>query len=141
MQYFVKSRVVAAGLASAVIVGLTVAANAETSATPPSVLIFDQKPQDGKVMIEYAHLPRNGYVVLYGADKNGLPVREPLGHIELKAGDHRKFAIKLNNAPQSGEPMWAALYVDKDNKPGFDKTADASIWNDELPLENRFVVR
>ena len=91
--------------------------------------------------MEYAYLPSNGYVVLYGPDKNGQPIREPLGHIELKAGDHRKFSIKLNDATQSSDSIWAAIYVDKDSKPGFDKTADASIWNDELPLENRFVVR
>ena len=140
MQHIIRP-VVAAGLASAILVNLTIAAYAETSATPPSVLIFDQKPQDGQITVEYAYLPSNGYVVLYGADKNGQPVHEPLGHIELKAGDHRKIGIKLNNATQNGKTMWAALYVDKDSKPGFDKTADASIWNDELPLENRFVVR
>ena len=140
MQHIIRPGV-AAGLASAVVVGLTIAAYAEISATPPSVLIFDQKPQDGTIKLEYAHLPSNGYVVLYGADKEGLPIREPLGHVELKAGDHRNIAIKLNTAPQSGELLWAALYVDKDGKPGFDKTADASIWHDELPLENRFVVR
>ena len=140
MQHIIRP-VVAAGLASAIVVNLTIAAYAETSATPPSVLIFDQKPQDGQITVEYAYLPSNGYVVLYGADKNGQPIREPLGHIELKAGNHRKFSIKLNNAAQSSDSMWAALYVDKDSKPGFDETADASIWNDELPLENRFVVR
>jgi hypothetical protein len=140
MQHIIRPAL-ATGLASAVVVGLNIAAYAETSATPPSVLIFDQKPQDGKVMVEYAHLPSNGYVVLYGADKNGQPIREPIGHVELKAGDHRRVDIKLYTAPQSGTHMWAALYSDKDGKPGFDKTADASIWNDELPFENRFVVR
>lgn len=140
MQHLV-GQAIAGGLASAFLVGLTIATSAETSATPPSVLIFDQKPQDGKVTVAYAHLPSDGYVVLYGADKNGQPVREPIGHVELKAGDHRQFGIKLNTAPQSGTQMWAALYTDKDGKPGFDKAADASIWNDKLPVENHFIIQ
>lgn len=141
MQHSVKARLTAAGLASVFVVNFSIAAYAEVSATPPSVLIFDQELQNGVITVEYAYLPINGYVVLYSADKNGQPIRDPLGHVELKAGDHRNIAVALNSSPQSGQSMWAALYVDKDGKPGFDKTTDVSIWNDELPLENRFVVR
>lgn len=145
MQHFVRGQLATVGLASAFLTGLVMTAHAETSAaistTPPSVLVLDQTPKDGKVLVEYAYLPNDGYVVLYGADKNGQPIRGPIGHAELKAGSHIKFNVKIDKPPQSGDSMWAALYVDKDNKPGFDKTADASIWNDKLPLENRFVVQ
>jgi hypothetical protein len=141
MQHVFKPQAVAVGLASAFLVGLTTASFAETSAIPPSALVFDQKPQSGQVMVEFAHLPSDGYVVLYAAGTDGQPIREPIGHVELKAGDHRNISVKLSTAAQSGTQMWAALYTDKDGKPGFDKTADASIWNDDLPLENRFVIR
>ena len=141
MQDIKRGRAGAAALVPIVIVGFTCAPQAETAAKPPSVLIFDQKLRNGEVTVEYAYLPTNGYVIVYGADKDGKAIREPLGHVELKAGDHRKFAIKLTTAPPVGESMWAALYVDKDGKPGFDRTADASIWNDKLPVENRFIAR
>ena len=141
MQDIKRGRAGAAALVPIIIVGFTCAAQAETAAKPPSVLIFDQKLRNGEVTVEYAYLPTNGYVIVYGADKDGKAIREPLGHVELKAGDHRKFAIKLTTAPPVGESMWAALYVDKDGKPGFDRTADASIWNDKLPVENRFIAR
>lgn len=141
MQDIKRGRAGAAALVPIIIVGFTCAAQAETAAKPPSVLIFDQKLRNGEVTVEYAYLPTNGYVIVYGADKDGKAIREPLGHVELKAGDHRKFAIKLTTAPPVGESMWAALYVDKDGKPGFDRTVDASIWNDKLLVENRFIAR
>ena len=102
MQDIKRGRAGAAALVPIIIVGFTCAAQAETAAKPPSVLIFDQKLRNGEVTVEYAYLPTNGYVIVYGADKDGKAIREPLGHVELKAGDHRKFAIELHDRATSG---------------------------------------
>ncbi len=131
-----KAQLRAAALATAFVTGATVAAHAV-----PSVLAFDQKVQGNELTLDYVMLPTDGYVVIYGADKDGKPMKESLGHAELKAGDHRAIKIKLGSAPQSGSTLWASLYTDKDNKPGFDKGGDAPIWREGLPLVNRFIVK
>ena len=131
----------AATLTGAFLVGATIAASAATPATEPSVLAFDQKPQSGHVILDYAYLPAKGYAVVYGADKEGKPVKEPLGHVELNAGDHRGVKIKLNNEPAAGSKVWISLYQDKDAKPGFDRQGDAPFWTGALPAENSLTIR
>lgn len=128
-------------LPSALMVALLFAAHAANAATAPSILVLDQKAENGEIVIEYAYLPADGYIVLYGVDKSGNAVRVAVGHASLKAGSHVKVPVKMDAAAASGSEMWATLYADKDQKPGFDKTADASIWNNALPLANKFVVR
>ncbi len=108
---------------------------------PPSVIALNQKLEDGSVAVEYAFLPVKGYAVIYGADEDGKPIREPLGHVELAAGDHRKFKIKLDKAPPEGARLWVSLYTDKDDKPGFDRRGDVAVWQDRLPAENHIVVQ
>jgi hypothetical protein len=114
-----------------------------TAATEPSVLVFDQKIAGGQINVDYANLPRNGYVVIYSSGADGKPTQEPMGYAELKAGDHRNFKIKLNStdAPIAGSAMWASIYVDADNTPGFSKGSDTSIWNDGIPSGNRFLAK
>lgn len=93
------------------------------------------------MLVEYAYLPEKGYAVVYGTDKDGNPIRESLGHIELNAGDHRKFKIKLDKEPPSGTKLWVSLYSDKDGKTGFDRKGDMAIWQDRLPAANQIVVQ
>lgn len=141
MTHDYKGQFIAGGLSALLLAGLTTAAGAATQATtPPSVVVLNQKLDSGKVMVEYAYLPEKGYAVVYGADKDGKPIREPLGHLELAAGDHRKFKIPLDNPPPAGTKLWVNLYSDKDGKPGLDRTGDTAIWQESLPQANRIVI-
>jgi hypothetical protein len=146
----VKSRTAVRTLAAtaALAVPLAVAAanvNAATGAAStnePSVTVFDQQIRDGKINISYVYLPQNGYVVVYGASADGKPTGEPLGHIELKKGDHRDISVKLDKMPAAGTKLWASIYEDRDGKPGFAKGSDVSVWSEgRLPAENGFLVR
>lgn len=135
---------VAAGLSALLITGAATVAHAATdqsaNAPPASVVAFNQKIKDGHVMVDYINLPEKGYAVVYGAQKDGTPIREALGYVELAKGDHRQVKIKLEKAPPSGSTLWVSLYKDKDAKPGLDKKGDMAIWQDRLPSENRILV-
>ena len=122
--------------------GLATSAHAEinTAATPPSVLVLEQKLQQDQVMLEYAFLQKNGYVAIYGSDKDGKPSKDVIGHVELKAGEHRKVMVKVGPVAP-GTALWTSIHTEMDGKPGFDKAADATIWPDALPTGNRFVIR
>lgn len=143
MKQHFKGQAVAFGLSALLMTGLATVAHAATSAStaPPSVVVLNQKIDDGNIFVEYAYLPEKGYAVIYGADKDGNPIRESLGHLELAAGDHRKFKIKLDKAPPAGSKLWVSLYTDKDGKAGFDNRGDMAIWQDRLPSANQIVVQ
>ncbi|MEQ8823074.1 MAG: hypothetical protein RIC14_01730 [Filomicrobium sp.] len=110
---------------------------------PPSVLAFDQKATDGKVKIDYAHMPKAGYVAIYAADKNGKPTGKPLGYSKIKAGDHRQLTISLNEQPKSGDALWISLYKDADNDPSFNPgEGDKAVWSkSEMPAESKIMVK
>lgn len=143
MKYRLKGQLVALGLSALLLTGAATVASAATSAatTPPSVIAFNQKIKDGNVSVDYAYLTEKGYAVIYGADKDGNPIRDALGHIELAAGDHRNFMIKLDKAPPAGSKLWVSLYTDKDGKAGFDRNGDTAIWQDRLPAANQILVQ
>lgn len=143
MKQEVKGQFVALSMSALLITGVATVAQAATpaSTTPPSVVVLNQKIEDGSVFVEYAYLPEKGYAVIYGADKDGNPIRESLGHLELAAGDHRKFKIKLDKAPPAGSKLWVSLYTDKDGKAGFDRQVDMAIWQDRLPAANQIAVQ
>lgn len=111
------------------------------SRTPPSVLAMDQKIEGKEVLIEYAYVPTNGYLILYGADKDGKKTGEPIGQLALNAGDHRKLKVQLTSVPPAGSALWASLYANVDGKPGIDPAQDKSVWAQAVPSENRFYVR
>ncbi len=138
-----QSQLIAGGLAALLIGSLTIAAHAGTqgAATEPSVMVLNQKVSGGELLVEYVYLPEKGYAVVYGASQDGKPIREPLGHVELGQGSHTKFKIKLNQEPAPGTTLWVTLYTDKDGSAGFDKQADASIWGDKLPYENKVTIQ
>ncbi len=141
MTSALKAQLIAAALGSTLLAATTIAAHAATSPNPPSVLFLNQKAEGKSISIEYAHLPSNGYVVIYGADENGKPVRDALGYAELKAGDHRDVKVELSRTAEAGQRLWASLYSDRDQKPGFDKKADLPFWGGQLPLQNQIIIQ
>lgn len=137
-----KSQFLAAGLSALFLAGITASAHAATQGaeTEPSVMVLHQKISGGELMVDYAYLPKKGYVVVYAADKEGNAVKEPIGHLALDAGSHVKFKVKIDKVPEPGTKLWVSLYEDKDGKEGFDRQADAALWN-KLPYENHIVVQ
>ena len=109
--------------------------------TPPDITIFDQKPADGSVLVKYAYIPKDGYIVIYGAGSDGKAADDPLGSVALKAGDHRDVKIKLSEPPASKTTLWAAMYEDGDNDQKFDKGKDKPVWSASLPAQNRFSIQ
>ena len=99
--------------------------------TAPSVIALNQKLKKDQVTVTYAYLPVDGYLVIYGSDKNGHRGDKPLGRIELKAGDHRNVAVKLDSAPATGSALWVSLSGENQE----------SYWPKTLPLENKFKVQ
>lgn len=136
-----KGQALAAGLGALLLTGTTIAAHAAPSQSEPSVLAMNQKISDGHVVLEYANLPAKGYAVVYGADKDGKPIKEPLGSIELNAGSHIGVKIKLSQTPPAGSKLWVSLYSDKDGKAGFDAKGDTAVWSDRIPFENQITVQ
>jgi hypothetical protein len=97
---------------------------------PPSALTFDQKLDGKTVTVKYAHLPKNGYIVIFGSDADGKPTKEPLGHVALKSGDHRDIKVELSAAPAPKTRLWTGLYEDKDGDAKLSMSNDASFWAD-----------
>lgn len=119
------------------------AATSEEEMFPPSVLAFDQKSSDKKIVVDYAHLPSAGYVAVYGTDAAGKPKGEPLGYSKIDAGEHRQLSIVLNDQPASGDRLWLSLYKDTDSDPSFKPgSGDKPVWSKmELPAENKIIIR
>lgn len=136
----VKATVVCTALSAMFIASAATVAGAALPISDPSVIAMSQKLRDGKVTLDYAYLPQKGYAVVYGADKSGQPLTEPLGFVELSAGDHRGVSIALKKTPEPGSKLWVSLYADKDRKDGFHKPGDVSFWSGHLPSINRLTV-
>lgn len=100
------------------------------SQTAPSVIALNQKLRNDQVTVTYAYLPADGFLAIYGSDKNGHLGDKPLGRIELKAGDHRNVAVKLDSAPATGSALWVSLSGENQE----------SYWPKALPLQNKFKV-
>lgn len=141
MKHHLKGQALAAGLGALLLTGSTLAAHAAVAQSEPSVLVMSQKISDGHVVLDYANLPATGYAVVYGADKDGNPIKEPLGSIELNAGNHIGVKIKLNETPPKGSQLWVSLYTYKDGKTGLDRKGDTAVWSDRIPLENRITIQ
>jgi hypothetical protein len=115
-------------------------AGAAMPISDPSIIAMSQKIENGAVTLDYAYLPTNGYAVVYGVDKSGNPLKEPLGVKELAAGDHRGVKIAIKTDPPKGSTLWVSLYSDKDGKPGFSTQGDVSFWPGEIPRVNKITV-
>lgn len=134
-------RTTAGAIAIALALGAASAAHAATPSSEPSVLVFDQKIQNGQVMIDYANLPAKGYVAIYGSDEKGQRSGQPIGSVAVAPGDHRSVKVTLSKTPKQGERLWASLYTDADNTTEFTPgKGDTSVWS-KLPAENAFTVR
>lgn len=130
------------GLALLMAPAITAHAATPHEATEPSVMAFNQKAQGQAVAITYVHLPKAGYVVIYGSDANGKPTGDALGNVALKAGDHRDIKVELKSVPAPNTKLWAALYEDKDADAQLDKSKDVAFWpGGKLPLENQFQIQ
>lgn len=100
------------------------------SQTPPSVIIFNQKPKANQVNVTYAYLPSAGHLVIYGSH-DGKPGTNVIGSAKLDAGDHRNFAVKLDKSLPSGTSVWASL-TNSDKQ---------SFWKKgSVPLQNEFMI-
>jgi hypothetical protein len=145
MTFNATSSIVAGGLALLMTPALATTAFADTrnhALVDPTVTIFNQKAQGQTVSVSYAHLPKPGYIVIYGSDASGKPTGDPLGSIALKAGDHRDFKVELKAAPAPETKLWAAMYEDKDGDAKLDKSKDVAFWpGGKLPWENNFQIQ
>lgn len=83
----------------------TGAALAGASTTPPSIIAMSQKPKSGAVSITYAYLPKDGALDIFAISSSGKMESEPLGNVDLKAGDHRDVSVTLNPLPQTGDRL------------------------------------
>lgn len=149
-----SSRIAFSATASALVISAALATSAfavqeqqkaeaaKAGATPPpSVLVWNQKIEGGNVLVKYAHLPKNGYIVIYGADAAGKPSGDPIGSIALNAGDHRDIKVPLQSTPAAGTKLLTALHEDVDGDSKFDKAKDVALWSmDKLPSDGQFVV-
>ena len=129
--------------ASAAPLGVHAATGSDASATPPSVLAFDQKLRDNSIMLDYVQMPQQGYVAIYKSGADGKPTGKAIGYTSLEPGDHRQLKVKLSKAPASGDQLGVALYKDKDNdssfKPG---SGDKPVWQRaQMPPETMIIVR
>lgn len=128
----------------ATLIGLGAAGAAIAATGPagePSVLVFDQKIQNGQVTVDYANLPAKGYVAIYGSDEKGQRSGQPIGSVAVAPGDHRNVKVTLSEMPKAGQRLWASLYTDADNTQQFTPgKGDAPVWS-KLPAENAFTVR
>jgi hypothetical protein len=57
---------------------------AEAASPRPSVIVFNQPVKNDTIDITYANLPRDGFLVVLGSDKRGMPSHYPVGVVDLK---------------------------------------------------------
>lgn len=114
-----------------------------SSATPASIMVFDQAASGNAISVKYLYLPEDGYAAVYRSGDSGRPVGSPLGFAKLSKGDHRDIKLELKDGPKSGEKLWVTLYRDADNAPEFDPgNGDVAYWSAEnKPWEHQFKIR
>lgn len=98
--------------------------------TAPSIIAFNQALKNDQVTVKYAYLPADGFLEVFGATGNGSRGDKPIGRIELKAGDHRDVAVKVDSAPPKGSSLWIGL---ADN--------NGQQWRQTLPAANRVEIQ
>lgn len=80
-----------------------------SSATPASIMVFDQAASGNAISVKYLYLPEDGYAAVYRSGDSGRPVGSPLGFAKLSKGDHRDMKLELKVGPKSGEKLWVTL--------------------------------
>lgn len=101
------------------------------SQTPPSVIVFNQKPKDGQINVTYAFMPSAGHFVIYGSNGSGKANDSIVGSVKLDAGAHNDFSVKLDKDLPAGTALWASL-TNSDKQP---------FWKKSLPLQNEFLIK
>jgi len=101
------------------------------SQTPPSVIVFNQKPKDGQINVTYAFMPSAGHFVIYGSNGSGKANDSIVGSVKLDAGAHNDFSVKLDKDVPAGTSLWASL-TNSDKQP---------FWKKSLPLQNEFLIK
>jgi hypothetical protein len=101
------------------------------SQTPPSVIVFNQKPKGGQITVTYAFMPAPGHFVVYGSDNAGKADRTIVGSAKLDAGAHNDFSVKLDKDLKAGTALWASLT----------NSEKQSFWKHSLPLQNEFLIK
>jgi len=102
--------------------------NSNTAGFLPSVTALNQKLKGDAVSITYAYLPHDGRLVIFSGNPKSKGGASELGSVQLTAGDHRNFAVKLSSAPKAGTQLWAAVEQSKADKmfAGSDERAEQS---------------
>ncbi len=138
---YVKSIIVASAgtvLATAALVKLAYAA------TPPSIIAMEQSAKGGDVSITYANLPKDGFLVIHPSNSKGGMSEKSLGYVALKAGDHRRVIVKLNEPVKPGEKLWAALHQDTGSKGVYQAgkaNVDPLFTDSGKPVEQSFKIK
>ncbi|MFT3732159.1 MAG: hypothetical protein QM780_12200 [Hyphomicrobium sp.] len=128
----------AAAVASILLLGLPISAYAlvddstsMVSQTPPSVIVFNQKPKEGEINVTYAYLPSAGHLVIHGSNSSGKANDSVIGSTKLDAGAHNNVTVKLDKNVADGTSLWASL-TNADKRP---------FWKTSLPLQNEFLIK
>lgn len=123
--------------ASLMLFALPMSANAllensgAASQTPPSVIVFNQKPKGGKIHVTYAFMPAAGHLVIYGSNGSGKADKDIVGSLKLDPGAHNDVSVKLDKELPAGTSLWASL-TNSDRQ---------SFWKSALPLQNEFMIK
>ena len=112
-----------------------VAAFAATG-TAPSIIAMGQKAKGHSVSIEYAYLPKDGYLVIHPSDKHGKMRSNVIGQEQLAAGSHDHVSVKLDVPIKSGQTFWAELQ----QKP-FANGSSHPFQDNGTPVQESFVIQ
>ncbi|MFA5956718.1 hypothetical protein [Hyphomicrobium sp.] len=100
------------------------------SQTPPSVIVFNQKPKGEEITVTYAFMPSAGNLVIYGSNHSGKHDAKTIGSVKLEAGDHHNIGVKLDKDVPAGTSLWASLT----------NSNQKSFWKASLPSANEFLI-
>ncbi len=76
----------------------------------PMVKVMDQKPMDGKVVIDKVVAEKDGWIVIH-IEKDGKP-GPIIGYAPVKAGENEKVEVTID-LEQATETLFAMLHVDE----------------------------
>jgi hypothetical protein len=61
------------------------------------VIAFNQKPKNGQILITYAYLPSDGYLMIYEGDKNVSRGNKAIGKTRLCTCEGISLWVSLTN--------------------------------------------
>jgi hypothetical protein len=81
-------------------------------AAAAAIKISDQKIKGNEVTVADVTLPKDGLLVINPSDSKGNPLHRDIGHLALKAGEHKSVRVKVSGTQKAGEKLWATLKTD-----------------------------